>query len=171
MLLEGTAQAILAASLLRLRSPPAQGIGSEEDVSPGSPAKTYEPIAFLMWIRDANPFQPMPAAKSRGLLRSALYHAGQTYPERLKLRQPLAQLREYFRIELSPKVTQPEHQCRPLGPELCKVFLPALRRGINKVRCNAADTYRNRHLGSPPCFLRRVGHNHPPPASIPSTMR
>jgi hypothetical protein len=38
MPLEGTAQAILAASLLRLCSPPAQGIGSEEDVFPGSPA-------------------------------------------------------------------------------------------------------------------------------------
>ena len=61
----------------------------------------------------------MPAAESRCLLGCALHHAGQAYPERLKLRQPLTQLREYFCIELSPKVTQPEHQRRPLGPELC----------------------------------------------------
>lgn len=117
----------------------AQVVVREDERAPGSAREAHSAVAFFIRVGDAAAGKAVARAEPFGLLRRALHHAHQPHAQRIELRQPLAQLREYLRVKLSAKMSQPQHQRRPLRPAVSEAFLLALGGEIGKIGRHASN--------------------------------
>jgi len=105
-----------ARSLGRSSAPAAFG-RREEDGPPVGAFETHRTVALPLGVCDANRRYAVPPAEARHLLGCPLDDAAHSDAALVEPRQRLAQLRECLRIKRSTKMTQPEDECGPAGPQ------------------------------------------------------
>jgi len=90
----------------------------KQNAPPVGALEAHGTVTLALGIRDAHRGNSMTPAESRHFFGGTLHDAAELNAALVESRERLAQLRECFRVERSAKMSQPEDERWPAGPEV-----------------------------------------------------